>query len=117
MLCIVCDALKQSNALPYLITRTGVVTAFDAAHTSSHRSAVHPSYSYAGVVAPHHVFVAFPIPHAVAVVGVVESHVAVHAYVRDAGTFATTGVTASASAQSARRTIARATRIARTADK
>jgi hypothetical protein len=40
----------------------------------------------------------------------------VHAYVRDAGTFATTGVTASASAQSARRTIARATRIARTAE-
>ena len=116
MLCIVCDALKQSNALPYLITRTGVVTAFDAAHTSSHRSAVHPSYVYAAVVAPHHVFVAFPIPHAVAVVGVVEAHVAVHAYVRDAGTFATTGVTASASAQSARRTIARATRIARTAD-
>ena len=31
-----------------------------------------------GVVAPHHVFVAFPIPHAVAVVGVVASHVAVH---------------------------------------
>jgi hypothetical protein len=115
VLCIVCDALKQSNALPYLITRTGVVTAFDAAHTSSHRSAVHPSYVYA-VVAPHHVFVAFPIPHAVAVVGVVVSHVAVHAYVRDAGTFATTGVTASASAQSARRAIARATRIARTAD-
>ena len=51
-----------------------------------------------------------------AVVGVVESHVAVHAYVRDAGTFATTGVTASASAQSARRAIARATRIARIAD-
>lgn len=114
MLCILCDALKQSNVLPYLLTCTGAIAAFDAAHTSSHRSAVHPSYVY--VVAPHHVFVAFPIPHAVAVVGVVVSHVAVHAYVRDAGTFATTGVTASASAQSARRAIARATRIARTAD-
>ena len=116
MLCILCDALKQSNVLPYLLTCTGAIAAFDAAHTSSHRSAVHPSYVRAGVVAPHHVFVAFPIPHAVAVVGVVESHVAVHAYVRDAGTFATTGVTASASAQSARRAIARATRIARTAE-
>ena len=115
MLCIVCDALKQSNVLPYLLTLTGAIIAFDAAHTSSHRSAVHPSYVYAGVVAPHHVFVAFPIPHAVAVVGVVAQS-AVHAYVRDAGTFATTGVTASASAQSARRAIARATRIARTAD-
>ena len=113
MLCIVCDALKQSNVLPYLLTLTGAVNAFDAAHTSSHRSAVHPSYVCAGVVAPHHVFVAFPIPHAVAVVGVVVSHVAVHAYVRDA---CTTGVTASASAQSARRAIARATRIARIAD-
>jgi hypothetical protein len=115
-----CDALKQSNVLPYLLTLTGAVTGFAVTlasfpHTSSHRSAVHPSYVYA-VVAPHHVFVAFPIPHAVAVVGVVEAHVAVHAYVRDAGTFATTGVTASASAQSARRAIARATRIARTAD-
>ena len=111
------DALKQSNVLPYLLTCTGAIIAFDAAHTSSHRSAVHPSYVYAGVVAPHHVFVAFPIPHAVAVVGVVASQSAVHAYVRDAGTpFATTGVTASASAQSARRAIARATRIARTAD-
>ena len=108
------DALKQSNDLPYLVTCTGAIIAFDAAHTSSHRSAVHPSYVYA-VVAPHHVFVAFPIPHAVAVVGVVAQS-AVHAYVRDAGTFATTGVTASASAQSARRAIARATRIARTAD-
>jgi hypothetical protein len=97
-----------------LLTLTGAIIAFDAAHTSSHRSAVHPSYVY--VVAPHHVFVAFPIPHAVAVVGVVVSQSAVHAYVRDAGTFATTGVTASASAQSARRAIARATRIARTAD-
>ena len=110
-----CDALKQSNVFPYLLTCTGAIAAFDAAHTSSHRSAVHPSYVYAGVVAPHHVFVAFPIPHAVAVVGVVAQS-AVHAYVRDAGTFATTGVTASASAQSARRAIARATRIARTAE-
>ena len=114
-----CDALKQSNVLPYLLTLTGAVTGFAVTlasfpHTSSHRSAVHPSYVYA-VVAPHHVFVAFPIPHAVAVVGVVAQS-AVHAYVRDAGTFATTGVTASASAQSARRAIARATRIARTAD-
>ena len=65
-----CDALKQSNVFPYLLTCTGAIAAFDAAHTSSHRSAVHPSYVYAGVVAPHHVFVAFPIPHAVAVVGV-----------------------------------------------
>ena len=111
MLCILCDARKQSNVLPYLLTLTGAVNAFDATHTSSHRSAVHPSYGVG--VAPHHVFVAFPIPHAVAVVGVVASHVAVHAYVRDV---ATTGVTASASAQSARRAIARATRIARTAD-
>ena len=108
-----CDALKQSNVLPYLLTCTGAIIAFDAAHTSSHRSAVHPSYAYAGVVAPHHVFVAFPIPHAVAVVGVVVSQSAVHAYVRDA---CTTGASASASAQSARRAIARATRIARTAD-
>ena len=106
-----------------MLTLTGAVTGFAVTlgsfpHTSSHRSAVHPSYVCAGVVAPHHVFVAFPIPHAVAVVGVVVvvSHVAVHAYVRDGGTGATTGVTASASAQSARRAIARATRIARTAD-
>ena len=104
-----------------MLTLTGAITGFAVTlasfpHTSSHRSAVHPSYACAGVVAPHHVFVAFPIPHAVAVVGVVASHVAVHAYVRDGGTGATTGATASASAQSARRAIARATRIARTAD-
>ena len=123
MLCIVCDALKQSNVLPYLLTLTGAanvkefaVTLASFPHTSSHRSAVHPSYVYAGVVAPHHVFVAFPIPHAVAVVGVVASQSAVHAYVGDDAPTTATGVTASASAQSARRAIARATRIARTAD-
>ena len=81
--------MKHANVLPYFVTLTGAATALAVTlasfpHTSSHRVAVHPSYASAGVVVPHHAFVAFPIPHAVAVAGVVASHVAVHAYARDA---------------------------------